>query len=105
MGDTAYRIPLEPVAQRFAVDLSGIPLILVTKWNGELPAWELSILDGTTEVPLVTALALVSGVDLLEQHAHLGIPGQLWVDTEGAPDDFPTEDNLGTISNLYYIPT
>jgi len=104
MIETSYRIPLEPVPQRFNIALSGKALTMETKWNDEIPAWELSLFDGETGTPLVASVALVTGADLLEQHAHLGIPGQLVVHTDGDQDADPTLDNLGRTANLYYLP-
>lgn len=102
MSEQTFRIPLEAVPQRFAIELSGKSLIMVSRWNGEMPAWELDILDGETEVALVSSLPLVTGSDLLAQHPHLGIPGQLIVYTEGTDEAPPTIDNLGSLADLYY---
>lgn len=103
MAIKLFKIPLANVPQRFALDLSGRSLILVSQWNGEMPAWALDILDGLTGLPLVASLPLVSGVDLLAQHSHLGIPGQLIVSGDGATPVPPTLDNLGVSVNLYYV--
>ncbi len=102
MSEQIFRIPLEATPQRFAIELSGVPLIVVSRWNEELPAWELEVIDGVTETPLVGPLPLITGTDLLAQYAHLGIPGQLIVYAEGTDEAPPTLDNLGTLADLYY---
>jgi hypothetical protein len=103
MATRVFRIPLENRAQRFAVDLAGRSLVMVSRWNGEMPAWVLDLYDGNTREPLILCLPLVTGLDLLEQFRHVGIPGTLVCTTladELAP---PTFDNLGAEAILGYI--
>lgn len=102
MGKT-FVIPLTNVPQRFAIELSGVAYVIVCRWNGELPAWTIDVLDEATSAPLILNLPLVSGVDLLEQFGHIGIPGKLLVYTDG--DEFapPNLENLGHEANLYYV--
>lgn len=100
-----FTIPLTNVPQRFAIELAGRALIVVSKWNAEMPAWEIDLLDGVTAQPLITSLPLVSGSDLLSQFQHLGIPGQLIIYTEGDALAPPTLDNLGAEADLYYLVT
>ena len=98
-----FVIPLTNVPQRFTIELAGVAYIIVCKWNGEMPAWTLDILDEVTSQPLIVNLPLVAGVNLLAQFEHIGIPGRLLVYTDG--DEFapPTLDNLGQEANLYYL--
>lgn len=98
-----FVIPLTNVPQRFTIELSGVAYIIVCKWNGEMPAWTLDIFDEVTRQPLIANLPLVAGVNLLTQFEHIGIPGKLFVYTDG--DEFapPTLDNLGQEANLYYL--
>lgn len=103
MAEQLFKLPLNNSPQRFAIELSGIQLIMETKWNGESPAWEINIFDGLTQEPLITSMPLVSGADLLEQFEHKGIPGRLIVLTEGDELAPPTLDNLGVESELYYL--
>lgn len=102
MSELILRIPLEAVPQRFAIELSGVSLIMACRWNPELPAWTLDVYDGETSAPLAMGLPIVTGVDLLGQHRHLGIPGQLLVHVEGADEAAPTLDNLGSLADVYY---
>lgn len=103
MAIEVFMIPLENIPQRFAIELGGMPLIVESRWNGEMPAWELSLFDAATSAPLIASLPLVSGVDLLSQHAHLGLAGQLRVVTDGDQLLPPTLGNLGIEAHLYYI--
>lgn len=103
MAEQIFKIPLTNTPQRFAIELAGMSLIVVSRWNGEAPAWMLDFYDEASNEPLILSLPLVSGADLLYQHQHLGIPGQLIVYTDG--DEFapPTLENLGQEANLYYL--
>jgi hypothetical protein len=103
VAEQTFIIPLVSVPQEFEIELSGISLLIVCVWNEEQPAWELNIYDGLSRAPLITTLPIVSGVDLLSQFAHIGIPGKLIALTEGDELMPPTLDNLGVGANLYYI--
>ena len=46
---------------------------------------------------------LISGVNILDQYAYLNIKGIFVVYTEGDANAIPNEDDLGDISNLYFI--
>lgn len=99
-----FVIPLVNVPQRFTIELSGTEYIITSRWNGAMPAWVLDIADATTEEVLIAGLPLVSGIDLLAQHKHVGIPGRLLTSTCGCPMHMPpTLDNLGQDADLYYM--
>jgi hypothetical protein len=98
-----FRIPLQPTPQEFFIELAGVEYLAVCRWNDAPEAgWELSINTADGE-PIVTALPLVTGVDLLAQHRHVGIGGALVVYTDADPDATPTLETLGSDSNLYFI--
>ena len=103
MADTIYKIPLTITPQTFDITLAGRALTLTCRWNEKSAIWMLDIADATTGEVLTQSLPLVAGVDLLEQYAHLGIPGMLGVYTEGNPTAPPTFENLGIDSNLYHL--
>ncbi len=103
MAEQLFKIPLDNVPQRFAIELAGRSLVIVSQWNDEMPAWTVDIIDGDTEEPLIMCLPLVSGADLLAQHEYIGIPGQLIVYTDGDELSPPTLSNLGQEANLYYL--
>lgn len=101
MTTAYYEVPLTPTPQRFKITLSGVDYAMVVKWN---PAYGIWVLDIATalEVPIVGGIGLVTGADLLAQYGYLGFVGQLFVETETAPDVPPTFDNLGRTSHLFY---
>lgn len=105
MTTSVYEIPTQGgVPERFLVDLSGATYEMVLRWNGALQGWVLDIAKQGGEA-LVQGLTLVPGVDLLQQHPHLGIPGALEVKTLPKDETNPTFDGLGTTSRLYYLVT
>ncbi|CAB4149493.1 hypothetical protein UFOVP558_3 [uncultured Caudovirales phage] len=98
-----FQIPLQNVPQSFQIALAGIEYILTCKWNDSADAgWVIDLADALTSTPIVANIPLVTGVDLLAGLEYLGIPGKLFVFTDG--DDFavPTLDNLGVESNVYF---
>lgn len=102
MAEQLFTIPLIATPQRFSTVLGGRSLVLVNKWN-ESAGWMLDIYDGLTDDPLIMALPLVTGVNLLGQLEHVGIPGAIYVLTDGDKGAIPTLDNLGTESIVYYV--
>lgn len=100
---TPFKIPLGAGAQSFVVPLAGVSYRMLLRWcaSNATPAW---VLDISTEAgaPLVRGLPLVTGCDLLSQHAHLGIGGGLYVVSDTDP---PTFDSLGTTTKLYFLPS
>lgn len=103
MALNAFKIPLQNVPQRFAIDLAGKAYIVLCRYNTEMENWLISMVDGDTEQDIFDSLPLVTGVDLLAQYAYLGIPGSLIVYTDGNEFATPTETNLGVESNIYYL--
>ena len=104
MADQLFRIPLQPIPQVFDIELNARLFRMVCRWNPEMPAWTVCLLDGETQKPLVTCLPLVTGSDLLEQFRHLGIEGSLFVYVDGGAgtEEIPDLLTLGTEANLYY---
>lgn len=98
-----FEIPLQPIAQTFPVSLNGIPFTFHLAWrNAGGSGWVLDIADGSG-VALVSGLPLTTGLDLLQQHRHLSIPGQLWLQTDGDPDAVPTYGNLGQDARMFLV--
>ncbi|WP_443193608.1 phage baseplate plug family protein [Mycetohabitans sp. B46] len=64
--------------------------------------WILDIADAS-DSPLVNGIPLVMGVDLLEQHRHLGFTGSLWVQGAEHPDDVPTFEDLGLGTHVFWV--
>lgn len=97
-----YQIPLSNAPQQFEITLGGVDYQLTCKWNDSPEAgWTLDIAD-STGAPIVANVPLITGEDCLAGLEYLGIPGSLWVMTDGDPFAVPTLDNLGKSSNLYF---
>lgn len=104
MADQLFKIPLQNTPQVFDIELNERSFRMVCRWNPEMPAWTVCLLDGETQAPLVTCLPLVTGTDLLAQFQHLGIVGSLFVYVDGGAgtEEIPTLESLGKEANLYY---
>lgn len=102
MAETLFTIPLENVPQDFNITLVGRQLRVVCKWN-EFCGWLIDLYDGTNQEPLIMAIPLVTGCDLLEQYQYISLDGHAIVYTDGDQYAPPTLDNLGTESNLYLL--
>lgn len=99
---SVFRFPNTPATpERFSVFLSSVQYICTFKWNAVAAAWVLDMADSNGS-PVLSGIPLVTGVDLLEPYAYLGIGGQLIVQTDNNPDAVPTFANLGDTGNLYY---
>lgn len=100
---TAQEIPLIAQNQTFNITLGGIAYSMAVNWR-DAPAgaggWFLDLSDGTN---IVNGIALVTGVDLMEQYGYIDFPGQLWVQSDFDPSAVPTFDNLGSESHLYFV--
>lgn len=100
---TVYEIPLSPNPQTFTVALAGKSYQLTVQYRAAIMGgWVLDIAD-TAGTPLVQGIPLVTGADLLAQHKHLGIGGELRVQTDNAPDEVPTFGNLGQASHVFFV--
>ena len=102
MTEKLFTIPLVAIPQTFNIVLGARQLTLTSKWN-ENDGWLLDFYDGVTAEPMAMAIPLITGANLLEQYEYLGIPGMLLVTTDGDQFAVPTEDNLGSEANLYYL--
>lgn len=99
---STFEIPLTAQPQTFLVALAGVQYQFTLFWRDTTNGgWILDIADATGN-PLITGMPLVTGVNLLAQYAYVGIPGELWVQTDAA-DAPPTYTNLGTESHLYFV--
>lgn len=97
-----FRIPLQPQAQAFTIQLGKITYRMVVKWNSASSIWVLDIYN-TAQKLIVGGIPLVAGADLLAQYGHLGFTGKLIAQQDAnvlLPPDF---DGLGSAGNLYYV--
>lgn len=100
---TTYEIPLSAEPQSFSITLGSTEYRLSLQYLDTTEGgWLLNIAD-TSGNPIASGLPLVTGHDLLEQYAYLGIGGALYVGTDADPDAVPTFDNLGTASHVYFV--
>ena len=99
---TPYLIPLSAQAQNLSVSLGGVTYNFSLVWNAPAACWMLDISD-QYDNPLVTALPLIAGVDLLQQFQYLGFNGGLICVVNGDPNAVATYANLGTDANLYWL--
>lgn len=101
---TVNEIPLTPQPQTFLITLSGQQYRLTFLWNADpyLGGWYVSFYDpqGNT---LLGSVPLVTGANLLEQYAYLGIGGSIIVQTDHNTDAVPTYENLGINSHVFYL--
>lgn len=100
---SAYRIPLTAVPQSLSVNLAGTEYQLTLRWNdADEGGWFLDIDLPDDGGAVVHGIPLVTGADLLEPYAYLGIGGGLvvWADSH---DDPPAQGELGDGVNLYFV--
>lgn len=99
---TPYEIPLSSIAQVFQIQMGGVTYSMQVTWNIPGACWLLSL--ATAEgISILTSIPLQPGVDLLAQHSYLGIPGQLWVQSDGDLNKVPGFTTLGASGHLYYV--
>lgn len=100
---TFFEIPVAAsTAQVFSITLNGTSYILTLVYRDtDMGGWILDIAD-STGANIVCGIPLVTGANLLDQYAYLGIKGGLVVATDGAFLTPPTFDNIGVIGHLYF---
>ena len=97
---TSFIIPLSPTPQTFTIALGGADYRLTfTYQNCDMGGW---VMDIATVDGLVMAggIPLVTGADLLQQYAFMGMGGQLVV--ESLDEAVPSFENLGSSVNLVW---
>lgn len=101
MSLSNYIVPLVNIPQNFNINLAGTTYTMTVKWNDIGQTWILDVADSSQNM-LAAGLPFVTGADLLDGLAYLGIDGSLLVYTNGQPFAVPTIDNLGGECNLYF---
>lgn len=99
---TPYEIPLTAAPQYFQIPLGGVVYTITVYWCEPAHTWVFDLADGDRK-PILSGIPMVTGVDLLYQHKHLGIAGKLVVQTDGPADLPPTFANLGAACRFYFI--
>lgn len=102
MALNVFTIPISNVPQTFEIELNGKAFNLTCRYNTEMASWLIGLSDVDTATVLFDSMPLVTGANLLTQHAHINIIGSLIVYTDGDEFATPTAANLGIEANLYY---
>lgn len=102
---TPYEIPLTPQAQTFSLVLNNVTYQMTLWWNWVSFLWMLDIYDSDGSTPVVTAIPLVTGCDLLGPYPDMGFGGKLVAQTDGNSLAPPNDENLGITSHLYFVTT
>jgi hypothetical protein len=99
---TFYEIPLQSTPQSFPISLGGTTYNLTVTWNVQSQNWILDIADASSN-PLAQGNPLLPGYNILGQLAYLGIPGQLFVQSDYSPDAPPTFTDLGQQGGAHLV--
>ncbi|CAI0832771.1 phage baseplate plug family protein [Serratia fonticola] len=94
-------IPLTPVNQQFTISLGEKVVNMRILWR-DAAGWVLDLTDETGEMR-AAGLPLVPGANLLGQYRQLGINGMLVVASDVVEEEYPTQNNLGISSHLYFV--
>lgn len=97
-----YEIPVTPNPQTFSITLSGIDYNVQILWNDAAQCWVIDFADANN-IPIVSGIPLVTGVDLLGPYTDLKFKGKLFVQTDNNLAEPPTFDNLGITGHLYWV--
>lgn len=94
-------VPLTADNQTFSVTLGGKSWYMRLLWR-DVAGWILDIYDANN-VPVLTGVPLIPGVNLLAQYPSLPFDGMLAVGVATEAPAYPTQVNLGTASRFYFI--
>lgn len=97
----SYEIPLSPQAQTFSIQLGGQTYQIYMRWNSFSNIWTIDISDSAS-TPIVQAIPLVTGTNLLEPYPNLEFGGTLTVTTDGDATAVPTFDNIGSAAHVIF---
>jgi hypothetical protein len=98
-------IPQPGTPQSFVVSLGGIKYTFTVRYRNLAEAgWILDIGDSGNN-PIINGIPLVTGANLLAQYAYLNIGGGggLYVYNPSDPDAVPAFDDLGNVTQLYWV--
>ena len=95
-----FEIPLSPDNQTFTINIAGARWQISIIWRDIW--WVMDLADSRSNT-LIAGIPLVTGTDLLAQHAWLGLNFQLSVACDDSTQVYPTKTDLGICSHLYVI--
>lgn len=100
---TVEEIPLRPEAQNMTIQLGAATYAVRFGW-GDSPegGWFMDIADVNGKA-LINGLPLTAGENILQQFDHLGISGEIRVETDANDLVEPTYDNLGSNGKVLFI--
>lgn len=99
---TFFEIPTSSMAQLFSIALNGVTYNLRLIYRDtDMGGWVLDIADANN-VQLACGIPLVTGANLLDQYAYLGIAGVMIASTDGDFLTPPTFDNMGDLGHLWF---
>jgi len=98
-----YEIPLQSGPQILTVDIDGVQYSIRLHYANSADAgWIMDITRAAEGVALLAGIPLVTGADLLGQHAHLGINGALYASVDGS-ELAPSFDDIGRAGRLFLV--
>lgn len=102
-----FKIPLEARNQITRMQINGINYQLRVMWNKMAGVWILDIFTDTG-FPILCGIPLITGANLLGQYEYKHIGNDvifivLTLAVGHSPSEIPSQTNLGTDGNLYYI--
>lgn len=99
---TAYEIPTSPRNEIFRISLAGTEYQIAQRFCVAVNAWVVNI-DNADGSALLHGVMLVTGADLLSQFKHLGIEGEIIVQSDDDVDKVPDYATLGSTGHLYFL--
>lgn len=94
---TITEIPLQPQNQTFTTTIAGTIFKMTIIWRADY--WYLDMYSAGGAL-VVGSIPLVTGCDLLGQYAYLNLGFSLFVVCDAQGQDYPTENDLGSVSHL-----
>lgn len=94
---TLAELPLTPQNRAFSATIAGSLYKIAVIWRAG--CWCLD-LSNSSDTLIIGSIPLVTGADLLEQYAYLGLGFALFVVCDSDGQDYPTENDLGISSHL-----
>lgn len=88
-------------SQSFTVQLGDVKYYVAARYNDRNGVWTLDLSDDATRQPIITGMAIVLGVDLLDAY-NLGIGRLIAVDGSSMSED-ATASDLGVRVALYWL--
>jgi hypothetical protein len=91
------------IPQKFSVALNGTAYQLTLHWCDPASCWIMDLADQSGNA-LISGVPLVTGLPLLQQYVYVGVPGDMFVQTDTNANEVPDFVGLGTTGHLYFVP-